>query len=178
MAEWWNIFVAVIGHALFWVGALVALLSVPIGMPGTWVFIGLALVFALFTGFAQITWTVLLLLVAAATVGEIIEFIGGLLGARYGGAGKSGMIAATVGGLVGAIAGTALIPIPVIGSLLGAMGLCFAAVLVVEYHRLRDYEGASRAGFWALAGKMVSLFAKTAIGAAMAVWVAWVLYLR
>jgi len=167
----------VAGHCLFWAGQAVSLALIAVGLPGTWGMIALALVFALCTGFAKITAWGLLGMCVAAGVGEAIDLLGGMAGARYGGASKWGMAAALAGGLAGAVAGTVLLPAPIIGSLIGAFAGCFLGAFIVEYHRARNAQEAMKAGLGAFLGRVVAILAKVSIGAGMIVWMAWRIYL-
>jgi len=168
----------ILGHAAFWAAVAVCACLVPIGLPGTWGILALAAVFALCTGFDPITGWGLLGLAVAAGAGEAIEFIGGLLGARYGGASRWGMAAAMAGGIAGAILGAVLIPAPIVGSIVGAFALSFAATVAVEYHRGRKLDGALAAGLGAFFGRVVAVVAKTSIGLCMIVWMVWAIYFR
>lgn len=167
---------AVGGHGVFWLAMLVSLILIPIGLPGTWVMVVLAAIFGVIEGFQDITVWGILGLAAAAGFGELVEFAGGTLGAKFGGASREGMIAATIGGILGAIFGTALIPIPIVGSILGAFILCFALTAAIEYNRESNFRLAMKAGFGAFFGKIFSTIAKISIGAGMMAWVAYRIY--
>jgi uncharacterized protein YqgC (DUF456 family) len=67
-----------------------------------------------FSGWTLIAVTVL------ALIGELIEFLAGMTGARRSGASWRGSIMAVFGAILGAIFGTFLIPIPFLGSAAGA----------------------------------------------------------
>ena len=56
-----------------------------------------------------------------AGIGELLEAGAGAAGTKMGGGSSRGMLGAIVGGLVGAIVCTPLIPIPVLGTLIGAL---------------------------------------------------------
>ena len=62
----------------------------------------------------------LLAITVLAALGEVMELAAAAAGARQAGGTRRGSIGALMGGVAGAIAGTFLIPIPIVGSLMGA----------------------------------------------------------
>ncbi|MCP3859619.1 MAG: DUF456 family protein, partial [Phycisphaeraceae bacterium] len=111
-----------------------------LGLPGTWLIIAFAalidVVELLWKGdseptFGWVAFAIALLLAAAA---EIIEFLAGAAGAKAGGASRRGTVGALVGGFVGGIVGTFVIPIPLVGTLVGAsMELTGASTTVLPW---------------------------------------------
>ncbi|MCK4412248.1 MAG: DUF456 domain-containing protein [Candidatus Eisenbacteria sp.] len=147
---------------------LAGLIAIPVGLSGTFILVGFALIIALLTGFQAVTLWALLLLLAFAIVGEIIESsLGSLMARRYG-ASKWGMIGAYVGGIVGAIAGTPILPIigTLIGSFIGAAGLA----VLFEWIHLRQLGASMPPGWGAILGKALASFLKLGIGLATAVF--------
>ncbi|MHC4794165.1 MAG: DUF456 family protein [Planctomycetota bacterium] len=97
-----------------------------LGLPGTWLIIAFAalidVIELLWKGdsepmFGWVAFAIALLLAATA---EVVEFLAGAAGAKAGGASRRGTIGALIGGFVGGIVGTFVIPIPLVGTLLGA----------------------------------------------------------
>ena len=96
-----------------------------IGMPGNWLVVTAAAVYAFLLphdGRAAIGWPVVVALVGLAVLGEVVELVAGALGVqRVGGSRRSAVLAlggSVVGGIVGVIVG---VPIPIIGSFVGAI---------------------------------------------------------
>lgn len=108
-------------------------------------------------------WT-LLVLVALAVVGEILEFVAGAAGAKRAGGSTRGALAAIVGGLVGAIVGTFMIPIPLLGSLLGAAGGAGLAAWTAELTSGKSHETALRIGWGAGVGRLMGTLYKFIVG--------------
>ena len=136
-----------------------------LGLPGNWLMIGATAGVAwlqadkhLFSG-----WT-LLGIVFVAVVAEVLEFIAGAAGAAKAGASRKGAAGALVGGFIGAIAGTALVPIPVIGSLLGACMGAFAGTMLMEFAIGRSHAKAAKAGMGAGIGRFVGTTVKVLAG--------------
>jgi uncharacterized protein YqgC (DUF456 family) len=141
---------------------------IPVGLPGTWLMIGAALVYDwLVPATAFGVWT-LGGVVALALVAEVLEFT---VAKRYteqsGGSSRAGW-GAMLGGLVGAFAG---VPVPVVGSVIGAFAGAFLGALVMEWTvRGNDTAGVMRVATGALVGRAVATAAKLGAGIAIAAW--------
>jgi hypothetical protein len=119
-------------------GALCVVL-VLVGLPGAWLLIATAIAIDCLDWIwlapnAPLTFHPLTIVVAIliATAGEAMEFALSAAGAKRFGASRAGMIGAMIGGAIGAIGGTVLIPIPVIGTLMGAMCATAAGAIIGE----------------------------------------------
>ena len=134
-------------------------------LPGNWLVVLTTGALAWWQRDAQMIsiWTVGVM-AALALVGEIIEFLAGMGGAKKAGAGWAASLAAVVGALVGAVAGTVLIPVPFAGTLLGA---CLGAGLVtwrLEQAGGKNKDQSLRSGVGAGVGVFIGTTAKIIIG--------------
>jgi uncharacterized protein YqgC (DUF456 family) len=68
----------------------------------------------------MIGWWALGGLLALAVLGEVVEFLGGVVGSSQVGGSKRAAVLGIVGAIVGAILGSVLIPILIVGTLVGA----------------------------------------------------------
>jgi hypothetical protein len=144
---------------------LVGLALVALGLPGLWVMVLAVIAYGALTDFQRIGAVTILIVVALAVIGEVLEaWLGFGLARRYGGSTRAGW-GALVGGLVGAVVG---VPVPVIGSVIGAFIGSFAGAVVFEYWK-SDAGTAVRAGWGALLGRAAATAAKTAVGVVIAV---------
>jgi uncharacterized protein YqgC (DUF456 family) len=101
-------------------------LSIVVGLPGTWMMLGLAVVVELMDprwlpgpDTTTFGWALLAGCIALALVAEALELVSGMLGTKAGGGTSRGMWGSIAGGLVGATAGTFIVP--VLGTLGGAL---------------------------------------------------------
>ena len=112
--DWITIIVIV----LFAMVAAVCVLLALLGLAGTWIMVAIALVIELldfYWGDGETWgWMTLGVCFGLAVVGEIMEMGAGALGVKVGGGSRRGMVGAIIGGIVGGIALTPVIPIPVI----------------------------------------------------------------
>jgi len=151
---------------LLHLAVLAGLLFIILGLSGNFVLLGLALITAWIGGFEHLSWLVWIVLLALAVLGEVVEALLGVAAARGFGASKWGMFGTFVGGILGAIAGTAWIPL--IGSLIGAFVGAFAGAFVAEWFSGRAVRASARAGTGAFLGKVAATGLKMGIGAAIA----------
>ena len=149
-----------------------------VGLPGTWLLIGLAVgleflqrLWAPAGSEWLIPWWVFVVAVVVAIIGEILEFLAGALGAKKGGASKRGMLGALIGGLVGTIAGTIIIPIPIVGSLIGAIAGCGLGAIVGEMTAAEDIQlkDTIKPAAGAVIGRILGTLAK--VPCALIAWV-------
>jgi uncharacterized protein YqgC (DUF456 family) len=147
-----------------------------LAMPGNWLMVGAAALFAWLgpqTGVLQIHWQTVIALAELAVMGEILEFLAGVVGARRAGGSKRSAIYSLVGSLIGAIGGaTAGIPIPVVGSAVGAVvgGAvgAFGGAAYAEYSLGLGTDQSVKVGKAAFWGRLVGTGAKTLVGSIMA----------
>ncbi len=162
---------------LFSLLGLGCLLLTAVGLPGTWLMIGLAagvhlLQGALTTaGEATSVWWTIAICAVLAGFGEAIETAAGAAGSHAGGGTSRGMVGAVLGGIVGGIALTPVIPIPLVGTLIGAMVGTFVGALAGELTGEADAAGGDsvRAAAGATVGRLLGSMGKTLVAAV--VWV-------
>jgi len=144
---------------------LAGLLITPLGLPGNWLILVCAVAYGFATHWAKFGWVFILLLAAAAVVGEIIEALSSAIGAKKYGASTGATIAAIVGSIVGLAVGSGILPI--IGTLIGAFAGAFLGAFLYEYIKLKDVDQSLRAGTGAFLGRTAAIIAKEAIGVLM-----------
>ena len=110
------------------------------------------------------SWPLLIAITVLALIAELIEFFAGAGGAKKAGAGWLGAGAAILGALVGALAGTFIIPVPIFGTMFGAClgaGLC---TWLVERTTGKEPDASVRSGVGAGTGVLVGTISKFFIG--------------
>jgi uncharacterized protein YqgC (DUF456 family) len=163
---------------LFAIIGLACVASVVIGLPGTWILIGLALVIEMSDTLylapereQTFQWWLLGVCVVLAAIGEGLEFIAGALGAKKAGSSRRGMVGALIGGVAGAFLGIG-IPVPVVGSLIGAVIGTFAGAIAGEMtgHQTTTIGETIRPATGATVGRILGTLSKVPI--AVIVWCA------
>ena len=155
-----------IGIVIMAAAGLVGLALIPLGLPGLWVMVGGILVYGWLSDFRSMGVATIVIILALAFAGELIEsWLGFRYAKRYGGSARSGW-GALIGGLVGAVIG---VPIAVIGSVIGAFLGSFIGAALFELTYSRDAGVATRAGWGAVVGRAAAAAAKVGLGVVIAV---------
>ena len=150
---------------------LVWLVTVVFGLPGTWLMV---------VSTALVAWwqwgdpeagepgmfslATLIAIVALAAVAEIAEFLTGVIGSQQAGGTRWGSIGAIGGGILGAIIATPLIPVPILGSLIGACAGAAVGAGALELISGRKVTESARSGVGAGVGALVGRIVKVAAG--------------
>ena len=143
------------------------IMIIPLGLPGTWLILGVAVGYAALTH-EGIGWINIVIIGVFAIIGEIFEFmLAGRYARKYGGSKRAGW-GAILGGIVGAVVG---IPVPLIGSMIGAFIGAFVGALLFELAGGTRAGPATRVATGALLGRVVAAAMKVGIGFVMAAWV-------
>lgn len=156
-----------IGTAYAFFGLLCVLLVVA-GLPGTWLMILAAIAIDCLDRIwlpagSPLTFHPLSILAAilVGLVGELLEFALSAVGAQRFGASRRGMVGAMLGGLGGALAGTALIWIPVVGTIIGALlGTAAGAVIGETWGGQKTMQEAAKPAIGAVIGRVLGTLAK------------------
>jgi len=145
---------------------VVGLILIPFGLPGLWIMMGGILAYGWLTDFRSVGVATIVIALAIAFFGEILDnWLGFRFAKRYGGSTRSGW-GALLGGLVGAGIG---VPIAFVGSVIGAFIGAFAGAAVFEYTYSRHAGVAARAGWGALLGRAAGSAAKIVLGLVLVV---------
>lgn len=146
------------------------------GLPGNWVMLGAAALHwwiadaATRVGYGYAVPLALLLL---ALLGELLEFLAGLLGAGKAGGSRRAMVLSMLGGIVGSLFGFSAgnLVFPVIGGMVGIVLLAglgaLAGAALGETWKGRSFDDSLRVGRGAFTGRILGTLAKTFIGTLM-----------
>ena len=163
---------------------LLCVLSIPFGIPGLWMLLGLAFLVELGDtlvvpppGETTFGWGLLAVCGGLGVVGEVIEGVAGAAGTRMGGGTRRGMWGAIVGGFAGAVVFTLVLPIPLVGTLVGALVGTFAGAFVAEVTgenaQQRETRENLRAAFAATVGRLAGTLGKTLIATVIWILLVW-----
>lgn len=158
-----------LGLILFWAVMIAGIAVILFGIPGTFIIAGNALVYGWLTDFVEITWKFLGFLLLISILAEIVEFFLGAAAASKFGASRTGMFGAIIGGFLGAVWATPILPL--LGTLLGALIGAFVGASLFEYVSSKDVQRSVRAGFGAFLGSIGGKLTKIAVAVAMVVMV-------
>jgi len=162
---------------LFFVLGGVCVVLVVVQLPGTWALLGLAALLEYLdrlymsdSDHQTFGWWVLGCCLAIAVIGEIIEFVASVAGAKKGGSSTRGMWGALIGGIAGVFIFTPLFFfIPLFGAFLGAVLGTFVGAVVGELTAEHaTIKGSMKPAIGATIGRVLGTTAK--LGIAMAMW--------
>ena len=128
-----NTVLVIVAIVLLLPGIAMAVLPIP----GLLYMFVIALIYGLMDHFLHLSGPEVGILATIAGITLLVDFFSGIIGAKWGGAHWSSI----VWGLVGLIIGSAVIPIPIVGSVAGM----FLGVLTSEFYRTRDARQAQKA---------------------------------
>lgn len=157
------------GNIVFIVILVAALIVIPFGIPGAFVIFLASLIYGVITHFAQITQTLIWILLGIALFGELMEYFAGIFGAKKFGSSKAGIIGAIVGGILGGIVGTGILPL--IGSVVGLLIGAFLGAFLMELIVKKKPAQALRAGWGTFTGRIGGILTKVILAIVMIILV-------
>jgi uncharacterized protein YqgC (DUF456 family) len=137
------------------------------GLPGNILILLTGLLYGYYDHFENVDYAILVITFGIFIIGEIVEFISGLIGAKKEKASKRAMIATSIGTVVGGLWGTAIVP--VIGLILGALVGAFAVAALAEYSKTQDIEQAKRVAKSVVKGQIIGILIKAISAVSMAI---------
>lgn len=162
--------VAVVGYVLILIGLIGSV--VPI-VPGPFLIWLGALVWAWADGFARVGWPTVIFLLVLALAAWFSDYALNMAMSRRAGASWKSIGGAIVGGILGGLFLTGLIPIPIVGTMVGAAIGAMAGAFFVEYLNTRDVAAAWRALKAYLGSMVLSSLLEIAIALFMVALFAW-----
>lgn len=155
----------VLGIVLLLAACGAALFTLVLGLPGTMLIVGFALLYGWATDFTVIQWSTIGWLALLAVIAEGLEF----LASGAGAAGSRPSTRVTVGALLGAFAG-GIVGAPFffgIGALFGALGGAFTGAFLAVRSEGGSMDDSVTTGFAALRGRLLGFVVKSSIAVVM-----------
>jgi uncharacterized protein YqgC (DUF456 family) len=180
-------FTTALGNSMYYVWVSLLILGMGLGwlttlftLPGNWIVVGLAALFAWLLppeSGGQLSWFYVGVAAVLALLGEGVELAAGAAGAKKQGASRRSMVLALVGTVLGSLLGAVVsLPIPIVGPIIGALGGgalgAFGGAYLGETWKGRDPNQRMAAGQGALVGRLFGTVGKLMIGAVMVVVIA------
>jgi uncharacterized protein YqgC (DUF456 family) len=152
---------AALGIGVFFLAHVIALVMIPLGLPGTFLQVGAAAAMAILSDGTRMSWTWVVVFALLALVGEIVEYASGQWGTRRFGGSRAAGWGALAGGIAGAFVGG--IPLPIVGSLLMSFVGTFVGAIAGEMWQRGQLAPDLRVGTGALVGRVVGVGTKLCI---------------
>jgi uncharacterized protein YqgC (DUF456 family) len=151
--------------SIFLLVMFIGLISILFGFPGNFLILVNSVLYGWYGGFKEITVKVVIVLIVLAILGEVSEFVLGVIGSKKHESSTEAIVGSIVGGILGAVWGAAFLF--GIGSIIGAFIGAFAGAFVVEYVRIKNIDQALRSGWGAFVGRVGGMITKGIIAIAM-----------
>jgi|SRR5579883_2188983 len=165
----------VLTRILLFAGMIFGLISIPLGLPGTVIILGVVFFYALVTHFAAGigVWFFIVLCILTLIAETADHWLSAIGARRYGASGRSIWLS-FIGGLAGAIAigGPLSVVFGPLGPIIGGFAGAFAIVVIHELYMGRNLPESLQAGWGTLVGRMAGMVLKVVISAAMIISVA------
>ena len=157
----------VVYYILLFVILLIGMVLAVMTLPGLWLMLAAAAGYAWLTHWHYIGWKTLLALLVIAGLGEAVELAFSASGAKQSGGTRRGAWGALIGGVLGGLFLTALVPIPIIGTLIGVCLGTFLGAMIGELSGGREAMDSAFVGVGAAKGRLMGTLAKVALGGIM-----------
>lgn len=162
-----------VGSYAAWAGiallCLLGLLLSAVGVSGTWLVVAASAVATLLGGGDFPKWGVVIAMAVLSVLVELAEWSASHWGVRRRGGSRLAGFAAMVGGFLGALLGF-LIPIPIVGNLIGLLAGSFGLAFLVERNRLQHDGHAARIATGAVLAALAVVLLKSIVTLGMALW--------
>jgi hypothetical protein len=158
------------GLFLLGLGCLAGLAALLFSLPGTFVILVTALIYAWATGFVVLTLSILGWLLVLALVAEALEFVAAASGAPGARPSRRVQLSAIAGSIIGGI-----LAAPIlfgVGALFGALAGAFAGAAVAVGSEGGSLSDATAHGFAALRGRLLGFVLKASIAVVMVILIA------
>ena len=143
------------------------LISHVFGLPGNFIILGASILLGWYGGFHDVTVTVIIVLIALAILGELVEFVLGIYGAKKYKSSNKAIVGSIVFGIAGAVLG---LPFFLgIGAVIGAFIGAFVGAFLVDLFIQKNVDSAVKSGWGAFIGRIGGTVSKAALGIAMIV---------
>lgn len=151
--------------AFYLLFSLAGLISLIFGLPGNFVILGASMLYGWYGGFQEITVKIIIILIVLALVGELIEFLLGILGSKKYESSNRAIVGSIIFGIIGAVLGAPFFF--GIGAVVGAFAGAFAGAIIVELSQGKKMDEALKSGWGAFIGRVAGTISKGAVGVAM-----------
>ena len=150
--------------ALLIVISLIGFVAIFFTTFGTFIILIGAVLYAVLTEFSVLNIKILLVLATLYFIGEVLEYVFIIVGAKKLGASNAAIVGAIAGGIIGAVLGAGFFGIGlIIGTILGI----FFGAFVVEFIIQKDLVKSLKAGAGGVLGRIGSIAAKILIAIIM-----------
>lgn len=154
--------VVLVLHAVLWLACIIGVILSCLSFTGTWLISVAAILAAWLSGPQFPGWITVICFLALSGITEVVEFLAGNWGVARKGGSKAAGIAAVIGGMLGMFLGAIVIPIPVVGSIIGVCIGSFGLSYLVERRHMRTHKEALNVASGAVLARVAVIVFKVA----------------
>jgi uncharacterized protein YqgC (DUF456 family) len=155
-------------YVLLLVVMIIGIAATLFGLPGIWLIVGGVAIYAMLTGFGvYVGWWTLAVLLVLGIAAEVAEFLAGTAGAKQAGGSRRAGLGAIVGALLGGLFLTPVIPIPIVGTVIGLCLGAFIGAGAMEMTARQDVAHSFRVGTGAAKGRFYGIIVKLCFAVVM-----------
>lgn len=138
-----------------------SVLLTALDFPGTWIMVLAVFGYYHITHGHYLTWISLVTLCGMAIAAEVADWaVGSGAGAKRAGARWRGKLGGTLGGVLGGFFLTFLVPVPILGTIVGICAGCFLGALLLEMAGGRQADEALAIGASSAQGRLLGILVK------------------
>jgi len=153
--------------SLLILGCLIGAAMTAVRLPGTWLIAAAAVGYAWSEEWSRTSLTLVSILIGLALFGEGVEILASVVTARRAGGSRKAAWGGMLGGFLGMIFLSFLVPIPIVGTMIGTLTGCFAGAALVEMSVRNDMSRGTKVGFFAAMGFVLGAVGKVVVALAM-----------
>lgn len=150
---------------IFLIVALSGFISLIFGFPGNFIILADSIIYGWYGDFKQISIRVIIVMFVLTIMGEVLEFLIGVVGSKKYKSSNYAVAGSIIGGIAGGIWGVFFLLGA--GSIPGAFLGAFAGAFIVELIRKKEFQQALDSGWGAFIGKLGGTFTKGLVGFTM-----------
>jgi uncharacterized protein YqgC (DUF456 family) len=151
-------------YAILIVFLLCGLVLNMLTLPGNWLMLAAVALYGCATHFVHVGLWSLVVLFVLAVLAEVLELAAAGAGAKKMGGGRWGSLGALIGGILGGIFLTGLIPIPILGTLVGILLGTFGGAMAGELLGGKNVGRSAIIGVGAAKGRAYGTLLKIVFG--------------
>ncbi len=146
---------------------LLAVVMTAVRLPGTWLIVLCALGYAWWADWQRVGMWTILALGGIAVAGEVIELLTSVFTTRKAGGTRQAAWGGLIGGILGMFFLSFLVPVPLVGTMIGAVVGCFGGAALAEMAARRRLAQGTRVGLFSALGFVLGTATKIALALIM-----------
>lgn len=155
---------------------IVAVFLSALSISGTWFILFSMIIFKFIDTHNKVSWLLIVIYILICLLVEFGELYAVKHGIKKAGGSSKSEVTGIIGGITGSILGEIIIPIPILGNLIGMFLLSFISVYFVEYRQLKCKNTSIKVAWMGILAKVFMILFKLLITAAMFIYLVYTIF--